>query len=165
MYTVEIKGLDKQIYLLDHYDQLADTELGTAMQASVTTIAEAAKIGAPYFRGRLTSSLLSQVTRDKTSTVGVVYSSITDSPYPLVMEYGRRPGAKPPPVAAIRPWVIAKFGDASLAYVIARSIGRKGIKPRRFLKKAYTQSKPAIDGYFRTALERLTNRLSVGSGE
>jgi len=162
MYTVDIQGLDKQITLLDHYDQLWATEYGTAMQASVTLIAAQAKIGAPYFRGRLTSSMLSRVTHDARGVVGEVYSSITDSVYPLVMEYGRRKGAKPPPVAAITPWVIAKFGDASLAYVIARSIGKKGIKGHFFLKRAYQRSRAEVIGLFEVATARLANKLSIG---
>jgi hypothetical protein len=165
VYEVEIKGLDKQIYLLDHYDHLWNTEFGTAMQASVITIAEATKISAPYFRGRLTSSMLSKVTREQSGLVGEVYSSITDSVYPLVMEYGRRPGAKPPPVAAIMPWVVAKFGDGSLAYVIARSIGRKGIKPHYFLRKAFERSRGAVLAYFEVATQHLANQLSIGNSE
>jgi len=55
---------------------------------------------------------------------------------------GRRPGAKQPPVSAIIPWVKkrnikvkgAKTPEQS-AFVIARSIGKKGIKPVNEIRK------------------------------
>jgi len=58
-----------------------------------------------------------------------------------VME-GRKPGSKQPPISAIIPWVKkrnikvkgAKTPEQS-AFVIARSIGRKGIKPVKEIRK------------------------------
>ena len=48
---------------------------------------------------------------------------------------GRRKGAKPPPVKPIELWVKHKglkfknMSERSMAFIIARSIGKKGIKP------------------------------------
>lgn len=68
------------------------------------------------------------------------------------IEKGRRPGAKMPPVEAIENWikvrkilprpVALKSGKQrvptvqQLAYVIARSISRKGIAPRPFMRES-----------------------------
>lgn len=58
-----------------------------------------------------------------------------------VME-GRRAGAAPPPSSSILPWVkkrnvkIKGSTDNQTAFVIARSIGRKGIKPVAEIGKA-----------------------------
>lgn len=72
------------------------------------------------------------------------------------IENGRRPGAKMPPVSAIEKWIevrrilpkpmTLKSGKQvvpsvkSLAYVIARSIGKKGIKPRPFMSKSIEEA-------------------------
>lgn len=68
------------------------------------------------------------------------------------IEKGRRAGAKMPPVSAIENWikvrkilprpVTLKSGKQrvptvqQLAYVIARSIAKKGIKPRQFMRES-----------------------------
>ena len=72
------------------------------------------------------------------------------------IEKGRRPGAKMPPVSAIENWikvrkiiprpVTLKSGKQrvptvqQLAYVIARSIAKQGIKPRPFMSESIDQT-------------------------
>lgn len=65
--------------------------------------------------------------------------------YAVFVNDGRRAGAKAPPIKAIKDWALNKglkqFRDArgryisndSRAFLIARSIGRKGIKPIPFM--------------------------------
>lgn len=55
--------------------------------------------------------------------------------YAIVIEKGRRKNKRPPPRAALIPWVIAKLGvsrrDAPrVAFLVARAIGRRGITAR-----------------------------------
>lgn len=64
--------------------------------------------------------------------------------YAIYVEGGRPPGAKQPPVSAILPWVIEKLGVSgprarSVAFLVARSIGRKGIRPRRVITSAASE--------------------------
>lgn len=61
--------------------------------------------------------------------------------YAQFVEEGRRKGAKQPPSSAIKEWIqqkgIArpqKYSLDAFAFVIARSISRKGIKPRPFIQ-------------------------------
>lgn len=54
------------------------------------------------------------------------------------VEDGRRKGAKRPPLRALVPWVELKLGLSgaearSAAFLIARAIGRRGLRPRRIL--------------------------------
>lgn len=72
--------------------------------------------------------------------------------YWVFLENGRRAGAKMPPISAIEKWikvrkilprpVTLKSGKQrvptvqQLAYVIARSIAKKGIKPRPFMRES-----------------------------
>lgn len=56
------------------------------------------------------------------------------APYALVMHEGRMPGSTPPPIEAIKAWARRKGIDENLAYPIARSIGKKGTKPLKYLE-------------------------------
>ncbi len=67
------------------------------------------------------------------TVVGIVGNPLV---YAEVIERGRRPGARMPPPDALRTWVARKMGPEASAFVVARSIGRKGIEAREMLKKA-----------------------------
>lgn len=57
----------------------------------------------------------------------------------LVMEEGRQPNSTMPPVAPLERWGWRVLGQRGLGFVLARSIARKGIKPRRFFERAIRQ--------------------------
>ena len=63
-----------------------------------------------------------------------------DSPHAVFVELGRRAG-RPPPVAAILPWVrkvlrVPAREARGVAFIIARAIGRRGLRPRFILTRA-----------------------------
>lgn len=63
------------------------------------------------------------------------------APYSAVIEFGRRPGRRQPPTKALIPWVRRKLGvsdsDAkSVAFLVARKIGQRGIPGKLILAKA-----------------------------
>ena len=84
---------------------------------------------------KATGNLINSLRYEVLETVDGVILNILSLNYLENIDKGRRPGAKPPPVRAIIPWVQArgiKFKNSSIeqtAFVIARSIGIKGIKP------------------------------------
>jgi hypothetical protein len=161
VYTVEIQGLEEQIGLLERYDDIAEAELTHGMYESVKAIRYSARVHAPRFSGDLANSMQSRVSNVGSWLVGEVYSDAADPVYPLVMESGRRAGAAMPPPDALAGWADAVLGDASLAFVVARSIGRKGIKGRFFLRKAFRENEAAILGLFRLITERIAQKLAV----
>jgi len=83
---------------------------------------------------KVSGQLINSLRYEVLETVDAVLLNIYSTNYFDVVDKGRRPGAKPPPVKAIIPWVEArgiKFKNSSTegtAFVIARSIGIKGIK-------------------------------------
>jgi len=71
--------------------------------------------------------------------------------YGIFVESGRRAGAKQPPINPILKWIEQRgivpdegTSKRSLAFLIARSIGEKGIRPTPFMKAAVKQQKVGL---------------------
>lgn len=78
--------------------------------------------------------------------IGRVFSSL---PYAIVMEEGRRAGAPMPPIAPIELWVRRKLGISGdeatgVAYAIALTISRRGIRGRHYAREGFQQAEPRI---------------------
>jgi len=90
----------------------------------------------PVNNGLARGSVFAEV---RGATIAGLYG-ITASPleYVSVLEWGRRPGAPPPPVAAIQAWAARTLGDGSrgTAFVIARAIGRRGLPAHHMFSEA-----------------------------
>jgi hypothetical protein len=84
--------------------------------------------------------------------IGILGSPLVHSE---VIEEGRRAGATPPPAAAIQTWVERKLGPEVSAYAVAKSIGRKGIKETRMLRRAVDLTRSAR----RAVQDRMLRRL------
>ena len=54
----------------------------------------------------------------------------------VVLEYGRRPGGRMPPLDAIRPWVVRHGMPPEAAWAVARAIARRGTKAVRMFAGA-----------------------------
>lgn len=117
--------------------------------------------------------------------------------YAMVMEYGRRAGAKQPPAEALMPWVrrrikpkqemskarkVARRGMGksgkqlesarakddlirSVAFLVARSIKRKGIRPRPFLMPAFAKHKANVLPRYKAALEAEIKKRGLDRGQ
>lgn len=80
-----------------------------------------------------------------------------DTPYAGVIEYGRRAGARMPPVDALARWAQRKLGmpykkAKGIAFAIAKSIKRRGLKPRYVLTRRLQQRK--LENAFREEVMR-----------
>lgn len=74
----------------------------------------------------------------------IIYLKVSSKYYMKFIIYGRRPGAKMPPVDKIKRWVEIKNIDKKfnlssdkVSWIISKSIQKKGIKPINIIKKAY----------------------------
>lgn len=106
----------------------------------------------PVDRGTYKGSFRAEDTKEG----AVFYNS---APYAGVIEEGRRPGSRMPPIDVIAAWVRRKnkWGSASaksskkpeaqvraIAYLIARSIGRRGLPAREILAKTADRLGPIV---------------------
>jgi len=149
-----------------------------------------AREGAPVFRGTLANGIHTTpiVVSGTGGGIEISGSVIATAPHSIVMEEGRRPGAPMPPLEPIRRWVELKVrrgdlfvqGDAysttthrrrrsgrnresqikGLAYVIARSIGRKGIRGRGFMRKASEKAQVFLNERVGATVARWVDKLN-----
>lgn len=168
-YEIETVGLDEQIELLREFPLLSNRELVIAMNKSVSRIENNVLPFVPVDRGTLRGSIGSDVKEiSSLSIIGRVGSSLSDEVYPKVMEFGREPGKKFPPMEPLEAWVrrviLRNEEDEgkirSVTFLIARKIAKNGIKAREFLKQGFEKSLDDVKGYFAEALENIANGLS-----
>lgn len=100
-------------------------------------------------------------TADASAAGGRRFEIYNDTPYAAVIEHGRRPGAKRPPIAPIQAWAGRKLGDSSrsTAFVIARAIGRKGIKGKQVVGGAQSRIAKLAVVTFRQSFTRRVRAL------
>ena len=81
----------------------------------------------------------------------------SDLKYAPFLEYGRRPGKRPPMDAILR-WIVFKGistpNPRTLAFLIARSIGKKGTKGKYPFKRAVEKALPDVEAAFRAELDK-----------
>lgn len=163
--AVRIKGMKEQRKLLKQYPKIAGKHYRIAMRKSVTTIEGKAKPLTPVFRGRLRQSIVSEVRGVGINITGVVGSSLKNEEYPAVMEFGRKPG-KAPKVEHLERWVWLVLKPPrkkvrSVAFVVARAIGKRGIKAHRFLQKGWERSRRSVYRNFQKAHGDVVKDLSI----
>ena len=148
---IEIEGLDKLTK-----KRLRDTGwLGDAitkgMEQSGLAVQREAVILAPVNTGALCQSITTEVDKRPPFPLWVTIGPTVT--YGRYVEFGRSPGS-PPPVAAIEPWVRQKLkvgspGSFRVAYLVARRIGERGLKPRPYMFPGAKKAQTSIDGIWR----------------
>lgn len=167
-YEIDVKGLEEQLGKLSQFDSIANRHLRRAMQESLITIgSEVVPLVPVGVSARLKNSMGSVITETApTMLTGKYGSSLKDEVYPQVMEFGRKPGSMPPPEALLR-WVHLKIkpGEANemqVAFLIARKIGKFGIKGHFFMKTGFEKAKARITVFFTQAMTRIAQDLENG---
>lgn len=92
--------------------------------------------GTPVDRGILRGSIVTEIRGTPLGLHGVVAPGVVAAQYADVMELGRRPGAPPPPTSVIAAWATRHGIAAEAAFVIARAIGRRGLKGHHMFQNA-----------------------------
>jgi hypothetical protein len=103
-------------------------------------------------------------------TLGVVSSTMRRPNMGIfVINYGRKMGKPQPPAKDLIPWVehrgLVKAGQSPIqaAFMIARSIKRKGTKPLQFMFSGLDAEKGQIEEFHREAVENIIEELNRGS--
>jgi hypothetical protein len=135
-----------------------ERQMRQTLQASLLLIEADARTGAPQDTRRLSGSITSQITGTYPNLIGEVGPSVR---YGRFVEFGRRAGAKMPPVDALIGWVMRHWhpiaqrrrgvSQSTLrgeAFVLARAIQRRGIQPQPFMQRAYLSNRARIEAGF-----------------
>lgn len=115
-----------------------------AMREATMIVTRDARKNAPVDRGILRASIAPEVRSSGREVIGVVGSNQKHAP---MMEFGTKPHW--PPLDALRVW--ARRHGMNV-YLVARSIARKGIKERRFLRNALTNNAQRIFNVLRNGV-------------
>jgi hypothetical protein len=110
--------------------ELYEKAVGKLVGEATLLVEREARLQAPKDTGALARSIAGRAT----GLTGRVATSLVYAP---VMEYGRTPGARMPPPAAVEGWA-RRHGmtGKGAAFVLARAIGRRGIKGRFYMRRA-----------------------------
>jgi len=159
---IELQGLADVAADVEGYPQSVSHELTVAMESSLSFLKGQVTVRTPVNTGKLRASITHSITSQFPNLIGVVGSPL---PYAPVMEEGRRPGAKMPPVGAIQHWVIRKLGirgkeGRAIAWLIARSIAKKGIEGKHMFQEGFEASEPTINQLFNEAIARSVARFN-----
>jgi hypothetical protein len=140
------------------------------------------KTGTPVFMGEAVGSVHSSEPQVRTSSgsLEVTGSVVATASHWPVIELGRRPGRTAPPLRVIERWVELKIRrgqfdlDAdlriasrrrkasvirSVAFVIARAIGRRGMPGRKIFEGAETKYKPVLEARIRRTVDAWAQRF------
>lgn len=109
------------------------------------------KANGVYATGKLFNSINYKLTV-KDDEIELYFTALD---YWINIEEGRKPNSKMPPVDVIKKWMITRGipNKPGVAFVIARSIGKKGIKPNPFLRETRIEIKE-LEPEIKIALEK-----------
>ncbi len=137
-FRITLKG-DKRLEQALRDPQLIAGPIRTFLETSAFAIEGRAKEKAPVDTGRLRASITSIIRPLQAVVVARVL-------YARFVEFGRRPGSWPP-LSAMQPWARRHgFPPGRVgAFLVARAIFRRGIKPQPFMGPAVRESRREIE--------------------
>ena len=169
-YQIEVEGFDELKKQLRKYPEIAKKFFDPAMESSMLTVQGNVVPNVPVgVSGALRQSYAKPTAIDISGVganiVGKFGSTIT-TPYPYgdVMEFGRSAGKMPPP-SALERWVhlvlkVPTKDAPGVAFLVARAIGKRGIKGLFFMKKGLEKSERIISGLFEKALTKIVEEIA-----
>jgi hypothetical protein len=112
------------------------------------------------WRGETRRSIWSSAAR---SSDGVRWAFGASAKQAIVVDKGRTAGSAMPLKGSMLAWMSSKGIPAKLEFVVRRAIGRRGIRPRPFVTKAFNELKAGrIQREFNSALSRAVKRIAGG---
>jgi hypothetical protein len=162
--SIEIRGGKQMAANLKRLSEKGVKLAMAALYQEGQDIMRVSKMRAPIDRGPLRGSGHVQLPRRTARGIEVLlgYGGAA-SEYAVFIHEGTRgkPNFNPNPkgdfVEAMEAWGVRKKGEAGLGYVLARSIGRKGLEGRKFLEEPFYA---ALGGMDRRIAARIRRGLS-----
>ena len=139
--TVKLFGFDKLTSAFRSAPHWLGEEVGKGMSQSALAVQRESAMLAPVDTGRLRASITTEVDKGVIPKWAKVGPSVN---YGAYVEFGRRPGRMLPP-AALLPWLKRHGMPASAAFVVARAIAKRGIKPKPYMQDGYKAASRTID--------------------
>jgi len=160
--TIDYSDLTEYADAMRSFDMVVAAEMRRAVGAAMTAYETHTVQRTPRFMGTLASSIGYVVDGTGANLRAALTTPLN---YGKVVELGRRPNRRPPPSGAIELWVRRKLGLSgkeaeTAAYLIARSIGRRGTKGAKMFEKGFTAATPAAQRAFDNALTRIAKVLA-----
>lgn len=145
MLTIEVAGFERLGRALS--PGIVGGPLRDLLQKAARETTRVAHDKAPRDTGALRRSITPQV-----KPLSARVFTRRGAAYFPVMEFGRRPGKKMPPPQALKGWA-RRHGfptTPGALFALARSIGRRGIKGRFFMRAAKQAGNRQMPGWLRT---------------
>lgn len=150
MLEAEIRGLQQMQAKVDQVVRdLHGPPMLEGMRRATMMVTTDAKRLAPVDTGRLRSSITPEVRQQGFNVLGVVGSNVL---YAAHVELGTKPHEVP--IEAVETWAQRHGIDA---YLVVRSIKRKGTKARLYMRNAYEKNEPKIKEIIGDAVTGIIN--------
>ncbi len=136
---VEFKGIKELKKAFDQARQRAEASLAVAIFLEAEGVMRASKREVPVDQGILRSSGFVKKPTNRLGKIQVVFGyGGAAKAYALFLHEGTGPAVGRssfmPPVDVFKDWARRVLGDESLGFVVARAVGQRGLKPRKFLE-------------------------------
>ncbi len=170
--SIDVSSIDPVVEEYEHFPAAIRAVMTVAMEKSLQLVEGQVKIRTPENLGTLRASMNHEIIRPFPNLVGSVGTPL---PYGIVIEKGRKPGSRMPPVAAIALWLWRKKIQTdpseleSHAWAVAKNIAKKGFSPEhdvgptgaKMFKEGLEASEPGVKAIFDDHIRRLTKSLSA----
>lgn len=158
-FNFKVEGLKELERDMKRADKNLMPVLRKAMVASTAKIKRDAKENVPVFQANLKRSIFDRVTSSLTSSIKGIVGVGTGAKYGPFVEFGRRPG-KRPPIDPIKKWARIKLGNEGAAFAIASKIASKGTKAQPFMLPALKDNVRFIENNFKEAADTIIKILA-----
>jgi hypothetical protein len=156
--TVRLEGAKELQAGLRAVPATLASETRVAMEASLLLVEGTARTLAPKDTGRLGGSIIHTIAGGGANLTGRVGPSVQ---YGLVVEKGRGAEKPMPPPQSLAGWA-RRHGSSGSLFILARAIGRKGIKARPYMEPAYRQNAGKIVQLFERIGAKVVSTIARG---
>lgn len=157
--SIQLQGTEELKRALEQAPEVVRQEFKTFGHAMVAHIKAEVQDRTPATFGTLRASIHANAHSNPKSILGVVGTSLD---YAVPVELGTKPHF--PPVQALEDWVRQKLGltgreGRSVAFAIARKIGRVGTQGHYMFRDAFEANTAEIERQFDQTVSRIVARI------